>query len=70
MSKFIEVTAGMKVLINTEEIACVEPSKDYLDGSEVCVITLIHTTKHSVEGRKFITKESYEEVKQMIVGTK
>lgn len=70
MSKFIEVTAGTKVLINTEEIACVEPSKDYQDGSEVCVITLIHTTKHSVEGRKFITKESYEEVKQMIVGTK
>ena len=70
MSKFIEVTAGTKVLINTEEIACVEPSKNYLDGSEVCVITLIHTTKHSVEGRKFITKESYEEVKQMIVGTK
>ena len=70
MSKFIGVTAGTKVLINTEEIACVEPSKDYLDGSEVCVITLIHTTKHSVEGRKFITKESYEEVKQMIVGTK
>ena len=70
MSKFIEVTAGTKVLINTEEIACVEPSKDYLDGSEVCVITLINTTKHSVEGRKFITKESYEEVKQMIVGTK
>ena len=69
MSKFIEVTAGTKVLINTEEIACVEPSKDYLDGSEVCVITLIHSTKHSVEGRKFITKESYEEVKQMIVGT-
>ena len=70
MSKFIEVTAGTKVLINTDEIACVEPSKDYLDGSEVCVITLIHTTKHSVEGRKFITKESYEEVKQMIVGAK
>ena len=70
MSKFIEVTAGTTVLINTEEIACVEPSKDYLDGSEVCVITLIHTTKHSVEVRKFITKESYEEVKQMIVGTK
>ena len=70
MSKFIEVTAGTKVLINSEEIACVEPSKDYLDGSEVCVITLIHSTKHSVEGRKFITKESYEEVKQMIIGTK
>ena len=70
MSKFIEVTAGTKVLINTEDIACVEPSKDYLDGSEVCVITLIHTTKHSVEGRKFITKASYEEVKQMIIGTK
>ena len=70
MSKFIEVTAGTKVLINTDEIACVEPSKDYLDGSEVCVITLIHSTKHSVEGRKFLTKESYEEVKQMIVGTK
>ena len=70
MSKFIEVTAVTKVLINTEEIACVEPSKDYQDGSEVCVITLIHTTKHSVEGRKFITKESYEEVKQMIIGTK
>lgn len=70
MSKFIEVTAGTKVLINTEVIACVESSKDYLDGSEVCVITLIHTTKHSVEGRKFITKESYEEVKQMIIGTK
>ena len=69
MSKFIEVTAGTKVLINTEEIACVEPSKDYLDGSEVCVITLIHSTKHSVEGRKFITKGSYEESKQMIVGT-
>ena len=70
MSKFIEVTAGTKVLINTDEIACVEPSKDYLDGSEVCVITLIHTTKHSVDGRKFITKESYEEIKQMIIGTK
>ena len=70
MSKFIEVTAGTKVLINTDEIACVEPSKDYLDGSEVCVITLIHTTKNSVEGRKFITKESYEEIKQMIIGTK
>ena len=70
MSKFIEVTAGTKVLINTEEIACVEPSKDYLDGSEVCVITLIHTTKRNVEGRKFITKESYEEIKQMIIGTK
>ena len=70
MSKCIEVTAGTKVLINTDEIACVEPSKDYLDGSEVCVITLIHTTKHSVEGRKFITKESYEEIKQMIIGTK
>ena len=70
MSKFIEVTAGTKVLINTEEIACVEPSKDYLDGSEVCVITIIHTTKRNVEGRKFITKESYEEVKQMIIGTK
>ena len=27
MSKFIEVTAGTTVLINTEEIACVEPSK-------------------------------------------
>ena len=24
MSKFIEVTAGTKVLINTEEIACVK----------------------------------------------
>ena len=70
MSKFIEVPAGTKVLLNTEEIACVEPSKDYLDGSEVCVITLIHTTKRSVEGRKFMTKESYEEVKQMIIGTK
>ena len=70
MSKFIEVTAGIKVLINTDEIACIEPTKDYKDGSEVCVITLIHTTKHSVEGRKFITKESYEEVKQMIVGAK
>ena len=70
MSKFIEVTAGTKVLINTEEIACVEPSKDYLDGSEVCVITLIHTTKRNVEGRKFITKESYEEVKQMIIVSK
>ena len=70
MSKFIEVTAGTKVLINTEEIACVEPSKDYQDGSEVCVITLIHTTKHSAEGRKVITKESYEEVNQMIIGTK
>lgn len=58
------------MLINTEKIACVEPSKDYLDGKEVCVITLIHTTKHSVEGCKFITKESYEEVKQMIIGTK
>lgn len=70
MSKFIEVTAGTKVLINTDEIACVEPSKDYKDGSEVCVITLIHTTKLSVEGRKFIAKEGYEEVKQMIVGAK
>lgn len=64
------MTAETKVLINTEEIACVDPSKDYQDGKEVCVITLIHTTKHSVEGRKFITKESYEEVKQMIIGTK
>lgn len=70
MSKFIEVTAGTKILINTDEIACIEPTKDYKDGSEVCVITLIHITKHRVEGRKFITKESYEEVKQMIVGTK
>ena len=69
MSKFIEVTAGTKVLINTDEIACVEPSKDYLDGSEVCVITLIHTTKHSVAGRKFITKERQEEVTQMIMRT-
>ena len=69
MSKFIEVTAGTKVLINTDEIACIEPTEDYKDGSEVCVITLIHITKHSVEGRKFITKESYEEIKQMIVGT-
>ena len=70
MSNFLEVTAGTKILINTDEIACIEPTKDYKDGSEVCVITLIHTTKHSVEGRKFITKESYEEVKQMIIGTK
>ena len=70
MSKFIEVTAGTKILINTDEIASIEPTKDYKDGSEVCVIALIHTTKHSVEGRKFITKESYEEVKQMIIGTK
>ena len=69
MSKFIEVTAGTKVLINTE-IACVEPTEDYKDAKEVCVITLIHTTKRSVEGRKFITKESYEEVIQMIIGTK
>lgn len=51
MSKFIEVTAGTKVLINTDEIACIEPTEDYKDGKEVCVITLIHTTKHSVEGR-------------------
>ena len=57
-------------MINTDEIACIEPTEDYKDGSEVCVITLIHTTKHSVEGRKFITKESYEEIKQMIIGTK
>ena len=56
MSKFIEVTAGKKVLINTDEIACVEPSEDYKDGKEVCIITLIHTTKRHVEGRKFITK--------------
>ena len=70
MSKFIEVTAGTKVLINTDEIACVEPAEDYKDGSEVCVITLIQTTKRNVGGRKFITIESYEEVKQMIVGTK
>ena len=70
MSKFIEVTAGTKVLINPDEIACVEPAEDYKDGSEVCVITLIHTTKRNVGGRKFITIESYEEVKQMIVGTK
>ena len=70
MSKFIEVTAGTKVLINTDEIACIKPTKDYKDGKEVCVITLIHTTKYNVEGRKFITKESYEEVKQMIIGTK
>ena len=69
MSKFIEVTAGTKVLINTDEIACVEPTEDYKDGKGG-VITLIHTTKRSVEGRKFITKESYEEVKQMIIGTK
>ena len=39
MSKFIEVTAGTKVLINTDEIACIEPTKDDKDGSEVCVIT-------------------------------
>ncbi len=70
MSKFIEVTAETKVLINTDEIACIKATKDYKDGKEVCVITLIHTTKYSVEGRKFITKESYEEVKQMIIGTK
>ena len=70
MSKFIEVTAGTKVLINTDEIACIKPTKDYKEGKEVCVITLIHTTKYSVEGRKFITKESYEEIKQMIIGTK
>ena len=70
MSKLIEVTAGKKVLINTNEIACVEPTEDYKNGKKVCVITLIHTTKRNVEGRKFITKESYEEVKQMIIGTK
>ena len=29
MSKFIEVTAGTKVLINTDEIACIEPTEDY-----------------------------------------
>ena len=52
MSKFIEVTAGTKVLINTDEIACIKPTKDYKEGKEVCVITLIHTTKYSVEGRK------------------
>ena len=57
-------------MINTDEIACIEPTEYYKDGKEVCMITLIHTTKHSVEGRKFITKESYEEVKQMIIGTK
>lgn len=45
MSKFIEVTAGTKVLINTDEIACIEPTEDYKDGSEVCVITLIHTQR-------------------------
>ena len=28
MSKFIEVTAGTKVLINTDEIACIEPTED------------------------------------------
>ena len=44
MSKFIEVTAGTKVLINTDEIACVEPTEDYKDAKEVCVITLIHTS--------------------------
>lgn len=70
MSKFIEVTARTKVLINIDEIACIEPTEDYKDGKEVCVIILIHTTKRNVEGRKFITKESYEEVKQMILGTK
>ncbi len=32
MSKFIEVTAGTKVLINTDEIACVEPTEDYKDA--------------------------------------
>ena len=58
MSKFIEVTAGTKVLINTDEIVCLEPAEDYKDGSEVCVITLIHTTKRNVGGRKFITIES------------
>lgn len=70
MSKFIEVTERTKVLINIDEIACIEPTEDYKDGKEVCVIILIHTTKRNVEGRKFITKESYEEVKQMIFGTK
>ena len=40
MSKFIEATAGTKVLINTDEIACIEPTEDYKDGKEVCVITL------------------------------
>ena len=66
MSKFIEVTAGTKVLINTEEIACVEPSKDYLDGSEVCVITLIHTTKH---GKFSIEVQKSEGVSGLIIYT-
>ena len=67
MSKFIEVTAGTKVLINTSEIACIEPTEDYKDGKEVCVITLIHTTKRNVEGRKFITKESYSNFRNTII---
>jgi hypothetical protein len=32
MSKFIEVTAGTKVLINTDEIVCIEPTEGYKDG--------------------------------------
>lgn len=43
MSKFIEVTAGTKVLINTEEIACVEPSKDYLSGRQGGLCDYPHT---------------------------
>lgn len=67
MSKFIEVTTKAKMLINTNEIACVEPTEDFNDNSS-CMITLIHTTKRCTEGRKIITKETYEEVKKLIQG--
>lgn len=66
MSKFIEVTTGEKMLVNTSEIVSVEPSQN-LKGDKGCMITFIHTTKCCVEGRKLIVDESYEEVKQMIM---
>jgi hypothetical protein len=66
MSKFIEVTTRAKMLINTNEIVSVEPT-EYFNGNPSCMITLIHTTKRCTEGRKIITKETYDEVKQMIM---
>ena len=55
------------MLINTNETACVEPTEDFNNNSS-CMITLIHTTKRCTEGRKIITKETYEEVKQLMKG--
>lgn len=55
------------MLINTNETACVEPTEDFNSNSS-CMITLIHTIKRCTEGRKIITKETYEEVKKLIQG--